>query len=106
MFFTVTNLVMCSLLLGIVFILAILLPSWQKAVLWLILLCRPGDKALRPIILNRLESCKVRNMKISLMVTCSIAFLLYQASSQFTVLEYFKGMWWWFIAGDILITCT
>lgn len=76
LFFTVLNCVLISSVIGMVFMMSIALPAMQRLFLHVILLCKPGDKQLGAIILNRLESGKARNMKISLMITVSLGFLV------------------------------
>ena len=66
-------------------------------------MCRK-DRPLGPIIRNRLEAGRDRNIKIALMITSSICFIIYQSSGGLTVFAYFKNVWHWYMAGDILIT--
>lgn len=54
--FLILNLIMMSLILGVVLLFSIVMHSMQRAVLSIILLCRPSDKNLRLIIEKRLDS--------------------------------------------------
>ncbi len=76
LFFTVLNCVCASSVIGMVFIMSVALPAMQRLLLHVILLCKPRDKQLGSIILNRLESGKARNLKISLMITSLLGFLV------------------------------
>lgn len=104
LFFLILNLVMTSLLLGLVALISIFLPFLQNGVLSLLLCICRKDRQIGPIIRNRLESGRDRNMKIALMVTVSICVIFYQSSGNKTVFAYFKDVWFWFMTGDILIT--
>lgn len=75
-------------------------------ILALLLCCRKSDKKLAPIINKRLETGRVQNTKISLMVTASIAFLMFQAGAQTTSMYYFEGVMYWLLASDILVSCS
>lgn len=76
--FLVLNLVMTSLLLGLVFLISLVAPACQRAFLECMLgLCCRKDRPLGPVLRKRLESAKDRNMKIALMITCSVCFILY-----------------------------
>ena len=104
LFFLILNLVMISLLFGLVGLISIFLPTFQNGVLtFLLCLCRK-DRAIGPIIRNRLESGRDRNMKIALMVTVSVCFIFYQSSGVKTIVSYFKDVWFWYMTGDILMT--
>ena len=56
------------------------------------------------IIRNRFESDQARNMKIGLMIASSVGYMIMLSGSTSTVLEYFHKIWYWFMAGDILIS--
>lgn len=58
---------------------------------------------LRVIVVNRLESGKQRNLKISLMITAAIGFCIYTTSGLSTVTEYFRDVWLWYIGADLFI---
>lgn len=62
------------------------------------------DRPLGLIVRNRLEAGRDRNMKIALMITSSVCFIIYQSSGGLTVFAYFKDMWHWLMAGDIILT--
>ena len=106
LFFLILNLVMTSLLLGLVFLVAIVLPACQRAILSCLLCMCKKDRPLWSIVRNRLESGRDRNTKIALMVTSSVCVILYQASGGLTVFAYFKDLWHWFMAGDIMLSYT
>ena len=51
-----------------------------------------------------MESGANRNMKISLMVTISVSFLIYQIGSSETIFAYLTSMRYWYDAGDIMLS--
>lgn len=93
--------VLMSILVGTILILIIIWPSAQKCMLRALLCCRPSDKKLQGIIINRMDSGRQRNLKISLMITCSIGFLILVSSGSWTILGYFDYLWRWFRASDM-----
>ena len=48
-----------------------------------------------------MDSGRQRNLKISLMITCSIGFLILVSSGSWTILGYFDYLWRWFRASDM-----
>jgi hypothetical protein len=103
LFFAVLNGVLISSVIGMVFIMAIVLPIMQRFVLWLILICKPSDKPIGVIVRRRLESSKDRNSKISLLITCLLGFLVVIQCAIMSNFEYFKKLWRWYRGGDLII---
>ena len=99
--FMTMNFILLSVVLGAICLFTIILPAMQRGVLQLLLICRPSDRVLSVIIYNRLESGKERNLKIALLVTCSIGFIVMNSCGILSNLAYFKGVWGWYMAGDL-----
>ena len=106
LFLIMMLMILMSILLGTVLILTIVWPSMQKLMLRAMLCCRPSDKPLHGIIVNRMDSGKHRNLKIALMITCSISFLILTSSGTFTILGYFEMMWRWLRGADLSLMLT
>ena len=103
-FFFVLNLILTSICIGMTLISVAIMHNLQKAILSLLLFFKRGDRNLKVIVAKRLDSSKPQNMKIGIMVTVCIAFLMFQTGSQETSMLYFKGIMYWMLAGDILIS--
>ena len=100
-FLVLMLMILMSILVGMVFILTMIWPSMQKILLKAMLCCRPKDLPLHGIIVNRMDSGKHRNLKIALMITCSIGFLILTSSGMFTILGYLEMMWRWLRGADL-----
>ena len=103
-FLLIAILLLTSVLCGLVLITTLALPYMQRGVIWLIMCLSPSDRPLNKIIVNRLESGQARNLKIALMVSCSIGFLTLCTSAAFTVIGYFEHLWHWYMAGDLILS--
>mmetsp|Transcript_6434 Transcript_6434/g.8612 ORF Transcript_6434/g.8612 Transcript_6434/m.8612 type:complete len:229 (+) Transcript_6434:1687-2373(+) len=76
-FFFVMNFVLTGLCIGFVLMAVIIMHTLQKGILRCLLCCRPNEKKLGAIIEKRLETARGSNIKIAIMVTVSIAFLIF-----------------------------
>ena len=88
-FFFVMNFFLTAICVGLTLIAVIGMHTLQKGILKVLLCCRRNDRKLAPIIEKRLEASRVQNTKIALMVTVSIAFLMFQTGSLATTMSYF-----------------
>ena len=80
-FFLILNLVLILIALGLTFIATIILPPLQIVVLKLIMFVSRKNRCLEVITRKRLESMKSRNVKISIMITGAISFLMFEAGA-------------------------
>ena len=76
-FFFVMNFVLTGLCIGMVLVAVILMHKLQLGILKVLLCCRKSDQKLAMIIERRLESGRTQNTKVTLMMTASIAFLIF-----------------------------
>lgn len=90
LFFFTMNVILTGIMLGIVFVSAIAMEPLQKIILSCLLCCKPKDRLLAPIIKRRFEAGSSKNLKIAIMVTFSIAFLILQTSATATIMYYFS----------------
>ena len=67
----------------------VIMHNLQKGILKILLCCKRDDRILAPIIMKRLDTSRVQNTKIAMMVTASIAFLMFQTGAQETSMAYF-----------------
>lgn len=101
LFFFVMNLILTGIMLGLVFVSAIVMGPLQKIILSCLLCCRPKDRLLSPIIERRFEAGSTKNLKIAIMVTFSIAFLILQTSATATVMYYLKDVFNQILGSDL-----
>ena len=80
-FFFVLNLILTGICIGMTLISVAIMHNLQKAILSMLLFFKRGDRNLKVIVDKRLDSSKPQNMKIAIMVTVCIAFLMFQTGS-------------------------
>lgn len=95
------NLLLLGCVLGIVFI-------GQAFALWLcrvyidiILVLKPSDAKLRPLIHKNLESHSLKNLKANLLYSVTICFLVFQATNFYALFQYSTQMADVLFGGDI-----
>ena len=103
MFFLILNLILVLITVGLTFVATIVLPPLQIAILKLIMFLNGGNRCLESITRKRLESMRSRNVKISLMITGAISFLMFQAGAYLSSNDVFQKLWEFIIAGDITV---
>eukprot|EP00347_Sterkiella_histriomuscorum_P012753 403367353 len=87
LFFLLILLVLFTMVIGMSMITQSFVAPLEKSVLWFIMLIRPEDRKLKPIVDKNMRSHKTRNMKTSMMFTMTVCFLMYSSTS-FAELEY------------------
>ena len=83
------NLILTGICVGMTLLVVIIMHNLQKGILKILLCCKRDDRILAPIIMKRLDTSRVQNTKIAMMVTASIAFLMFQTGAQETSMAYF-----------------
>ena len=102
-FFLIMNLILISIAIGMTFIATVILPSMQSLVLRLIMCLNPWDRCIEGITKKRLESMQSRNVKISLMITGAISFLMFEAGAYLSTNEVFKNVYLQVVGADIFV---
>ena len=104
MLFFIMNSLLMFLSIGMIFVAILLMQHFQKAVLSILLCCRPNDRrTIKQIVINRLESGHNRNNKIAVMIAAGIAFLILHICSQKTMISNFGDLMYWSIGSDLII---
>lgn len=83
------NLILTGICVGMTLLVVVIMHNLQKGILKILLCCKRDDRILAPIIMKRLDTSRVQNTKIAMMVTASIAFLMFQTGAQETSMAYF-----------------
>ena len=91
------------LLLGQVFLWSIITEPLQQAVSKFLTCCCGSDKSLLPILSKRISAGFGSNIKISIMITFSVSYLIMSTSLQVTSFSYFQDLFLFIIGGDILL---
>lgn len=81
MFTFYVNLLLLLTLVGLILVSQSLIPTMERWILDLLILLRPGDKRIKPVISKNLESHGKRNLKTSLMFTVTVSFLVLSAAN-------------------------
>lgn len=90
------------ILIGQVLVMSLLMEPMQQGVLQCMICCCRRDKPLVPIISRRLKSEMGTNLKISVMIVTSIAYLALHTSSQVTAFNYFSNTFLFLVSSDII----
>ncbi|CDW88470.1 permease-like protein [Stylonychia lemnae] len=81
MFYIVILGILTMIVLGVNLISQAFVPWIENFIVTLIIMCKPKEKKLKPIIQKNLKSHRGRNMKTSLMFTMTMSFLMYSNTS-------------------------
>jgi hypothetical protein len=81
LFFFILFSVLLILVMGMIFFSQAFVPYCEKIVLYLIILVRPKDKKLYQIVKKNLRNHFNRNIKSSIMLTMTVAFLILVGTS-------------------------
>ena len=81
-FFTILQLVLFMIVIGLAFIATLLFTHLEKLILWCSMhTCCRRDKRMYHVVVKNMEAHRKRNLKTSTMFTLAIAFLIFSASS-------------------------
>lgn len=82
LFFTILQLVLFMIVIGLAFIATLIFNHLEKLILWSSMhTCCRRDKRMYQVVVKNMEAHRKRNMKTSTMFTLAISFLIFSASS-------------------------
>lgn len=80
--FVILNLILVMIIIGLTFMCSLIFNYGERLILWILMTtCCRRDKRLYSIISKQMNAHQVRNNKTSIMLTLSVAFLFFSASS-------------------------
>lgn len=81
MFTLLLNVLLLLLILGMIMMAQVFVPYFETLILNILILFKPRDKKMKPIVMKNLESHGARNLKASLMFTVTLSFLVFSGAN-------------------------
>ena len=80
--FVILSLILIMMIIGLTFMCALLFNYIEALILWIVInTCCRRDKRIHSIVTKQMDAHQIRNNKTSIMMTLSVAFLFFSASS-------------------------